>query len=165
DMEVMDFPDSGLKEMDVRILEQAVKNHIEKLKPHIVATYPVHGISGFHDHLVTHAVVKRVYLEIRDAGTEFPKRLAFWTMPDSDEPTSKPGELPRLKLTEEDLIDCIFPLDEDDIKAMKESLKCYASYQEVIKKIDPVEQIGDKAHFEIFGENFDPVLDDLTKEM
>lgn len=161
-MKVLDFPDSGLKEMDVRILEQAVKRHIEEINPHIVVTYPVHGISGFHDHLVTHAVVKRVYLELKDSGVSFPKRLAFWTLPDSDAPVWKPDELPRLKLTEESLIDCVFPLTDDDIDAMRNALSCYATYQEIIKKGDPVEKIGNKAYFEIFGENFNPVLTDLT---
>ena len=70
-MEVLNFPDSGLKELDTRILEQAVQKHIEKIMPGIVVTYPVHGISGFHDHIVTHAVVKRVYLELVNSGANY----------------------------------------------------------------------------------------------
>src|SRR5205085_11203502 len=62
-MTVLDLPDSGLKEMDPRDIEKAVKSEIEKIKPDVIVTYPVHGISGFHDHLITHGIVKRVYAE------------------------------------------------------------------------------------------------------
>ncbi|MFC1490653.1 PIG-L deacetylase family protein, partial [Candidatus Latescibacterota bacterium] len=37
-MTVLDFPDSGLKELDPRIIEKAVREHIEELKPDIVVT-------------------------------------------------------------------------------------------------------------------------------
>jgi LmbE family N-acetylglucosaminyl deacetylase len=164
-MKVLNFPDSGLKEMDVRILEQAVQKHIEDIKPSIVVTYPVHGISGFHDHLVTHAVVKRAYLELSDYGVDYLKRLAFYTLPDSEDPVLTQGNLPRFKLTEEALIDCVFDLQDEDIRVMKDALNCYATYREVIEQIDPVKQIGDKAYFEIFGEDFSPVLDDLTARL
>jgi LmbE family N-acetylglucosaminyl deacetylase len=164
-MKVLDFPDSGLKEFDSRILEQVVQKHIEELMPSIVVTYPVHGISGFHDHLVTHAVVKRVYLEVRDSGVDFFRRLAFWTLPDSGKPTWIPNEMPRLKLTEDALIDCVVPLQEGDILAMKDALNCYASYKETIEKSGVVEKTGNKAHFEIFAEDFKPVLDDLTAQL
>ena len=67
-MEVLDLPDSGLKEMDPRHIERVVAEHIQTMRPNIVVTYPVHGISGFHDHLVTHAVVKRVFLQMQESG-------------------------------------------------------------------------------------------------
>ncbi|HGJ65680.1 TPA: PIG-L family deacetylase [bacterium] len=162
EMTVLDFPDSGLKEIDVRIIEQAIKNHIKKIMPDIVVSYPVHGISGFHDHLVTHAVVKRVYLELKDHGCNFLKRLAFWTLLDSGEPTWIANDMPRLKLTEEALIDCIVTLKDDDIQAMRDALNCYVTYRETIKKSGVIEKVGNKAYFEIFGEDFKPVLDDLT---
>ncbi len=164
-MKVLDFPDSGLKELDNRILEQAVQKHIEEIMPDIVVTYPVHGISGFHDHLVTHAVVKRVYLELRDSGADFLKRLAFITLPDSGEPTWTSEDMPRFKMTEEALIDCIIPLQDGDILAMRNALNCYATYREIIEESGVIEKIGDKVYFEIFGESFSPVLNDLTAQL
>lgn len=164
-MQVLDFPDSGLKELDSRILERAVQRHVEEVMPDIVVTYPVHGVSGFHDHLVTHAVVKRVYMELADAGAGYLKRLAFFTLPDSGEPTWTSGDMPRFKLTEQALIDCIIPLQDADIHAMSEALKCYASYKETIEKSDVLEKIGNKAYFECFAEDFTPVLDDLTDQL
>ena len=67
--------------MDPREIEKVVEEHIKKIGPQIIVTYPVHGVSGFHDHLVTHAVVKRVYLQLRDQGESYLKRLAFITIP------------------------------------------------------------------------------------
>ncbi len=161
-MTVLDFPDSGLKEFDVRILEQAVQKHIEEIRPDIVVSYPVHGISGFHDHIVTHAVVKRVYMEMKDAGADFLKRLAFFTLPDSGEPTWTSEKLPRFKLTEEELIDCIVPLQDDDLSAMRDALYCYTTYRNTIEESGVLEKVGKEIYFEIFAEDFTPPLDDLT---
>ena len=81
-MLVLDLPDSGLAEMDPREIEKIVRDHIEKIKPDVVVSYPVHGVSGFPDHLVIHAVVKRVFLELKDSGCDYLKRLAFNTVVD-----------------------------------------------------------------------------------
>ena len=80
DLTVLDLPDSGLKELDPRRIETVVAEHIKRIRPDIVVSYPVHGISGFHDHLVAHAVVKRVYVQLRDRGADYLKRLAFFTL-------------------------------------------------------------------------------------
>lgn len=163
-MEVWDYPDSGLKEMDPRVLENAVSQHIEKVKPDIIVSYPVHGISGFHDHLIMHAIIKRVFLELKDHGADYLKRLALFTLPDNGKPTfSENG--PRLKLTEEDLIDCILPLKEEDIEALKAALSCYKTYQETIEQSGVIEKIGDKLYFEFYQEAFDPPLDSLEKKL
>jgi len=163
-MTVLDYPDSGLKELDPRMLEREVSARAGQLKPDIIVTLPVHGISGFHDHLVAHAVVKRVFVEMREAGG-FPRRLAFVTLPDSGEPTWMDGGQARLKLSESESIDCIVPLEEDDIQAMKDSLSCYATYKDTIEKVGVVEKIGNRIFFEIFGESFSPPLTDLTDRM
>jgi LmbE family N-acetylglucosaminyl deacetylase len=162
EMTVLDYPDSGLKELDPRILEQEIKEHIELIRPNIIITYPVHGGSGFHDHLVTYAVVKRTYLELKDKGAEYLKRLAFFTMPDSEKPSIQADGWPRLKLTESELIDCIIPLRHEDIQAMKNALSCYDSYKEMVQQIGVIEKIGDKVHFEIAFEKHQPALEDIT---
>jgi LmbE family N-acetylglucosaminyl deacetylase len=164
-MTVLDYEDSGLKEIDPRILEQEVTDHIQKIQPNIVVTYPVHGGSGFHDHLVTYAVVKRVFLQLKDDGASFLKRLAFFTMPDSGAPSLMPDGFPRLKLSEPALIDCIIPLNEDDIQAMKDALSCYETYQEMVQKTGVVEKIGNKVHFEIAFETHANKLSDLAAQL
>jgi N-acetylglucosamine malate deacetylase 2 len=162
-MTVLDYPDSGLKELDPRILEAAVSSHIQKIQPDIVVTYPVHGGSGFHDHLVTYAVVKRVFLELKDNGASYLKRLAFFTLPDSGAPSLLPDGFPRLKLSEAELIDCIVPLNEADIQAMKDALTCYETYREMVQKMGVVEKIGNKVHFEIAFETHTQKLTSLTE--
>ena len=164
-MKVLDFPDGMLKELDIRLIEKAIQKHIEDITPSIVVSYPVHGISGFHDHIVTHAAVKRVYMELKDDSADFLKRLAFWTLPDSGKPTWTNDDMPRLKLTEEALIDCIVPLNDDDIAAMKDALNCYITYKETIEKSGVIDKIPSKAYFEFFAEDFKPVLDDITAEI
>lgn len=161
-MTVLDFPDSGLKELDPRVLENVVAEHIKSIQPAIVVTYPVHGGSGFHDHLVTYAVVKRTYLGLRDSGAAYLKRLAFFTMPDSQKPSIQSDGWPRLKLSEAALIDCIVPLRDADIQQMKDALLCYDSYQEMVTKIGVVDKIGRYVHYEIAFENHEPPLRDLT---
>ncbi len=164
DMIVLDFPDSGLKELDPRVLEEAVKKHIENIRPEIVITYPVHGISGFHDHLITHAVVKRVFLAMKDNGADYLERLAFVTIPDSREPSMSNGKF-RFKHTERELIDCIILLQQDDIEAMKKALSCYETYKATIEASGVVEKVGDRIYFEIFMENQKPVLSDITENI
>ena len=162
---LLDYPDGGLKELDPRILEREVKKGIEKVRPNIVITYPVHGGSGFHDHLVTYAVVKRVFLEMKDSGAEYLRRLAFFTMPDNREPSFMDNGWPRLKLSENNLIDVITPLSMADINSMKEALLCYETYQEMVEKTGVIEKIGNKVHFEIAFEEFHTPLKKITDNL
>ena len=163
-MEVLDLPDSGLQEFDPRKLENIIRDHINKIKPDIIVTYPVHGVSGFHDHLVTHAVVKRVFLELMDSGNGYPKRLAFNTLPDKG---FSPWEGDRfiLKQSTPDLIDCIVKLDDEMKQAMKDSLDCYKTYKSTIEESGVIEKINDEVPFEFFNESFSPPVGKLSDEL
>ncbi len=163
-MTVLNLPDSGLKEMDPRQIENTVKKQIERLQPDIVVSYPVHGISGFHDHLVMHAIIKRLYLQMRDEGARYLQRLAFFTMPDREGPAVESNGL-RLKQSSQADIDCVLQLRPVDVAVMKKALDCYKTYQEVIEKIGVIDLIGDKVHFEIYEEEHNPPLKDLTEEL
>lgn len=184
DMTVTDLPDSGLKELDPREIEQVVLEHINQVKPHVVVTYAVHGISGFHDHLVTHAVVKRVFCSLRDAyrahkpeGTFKqseasdsssenrvhgldgvpPARLALFTLADSEEPDA----LFRLHTSTPEEIDCAVVVNDSDMQKAAQALECYKTYKEVIKKARVLERTGRIIYFEFFQEAFDPPLESL----
>lgn len=163
-MRVLDLPDNGLKDMDPREIEKVVSQHIQELEPEVVVSYPVHGISGFHDHLIMHYVAKRVFLQLKDEGNDYLKRLAFFTLPDSEAPSMQNGEF-RLKRSQPEDIDCVIPLQPDDQQMLVDCLNCYETYQDTIEAIGVVEKIGDKVYFEIFGEHFDPPLADLTEQM
>jgi N-acetylglucosamine malate deacetylase 2 len=161
-MTVLNLPDDGLKEMDPREIERVIEEHIKKIQPQIIVTYPVHGVSGFHDHLVTHAVVKRVYLQLRDEGESYLKRLAFITIANRVTETSQSGNFV-MKQSDPSLIDCEVALDPKGKEVLKAALSCYETYQEMIEKSGVIEKIGDKVCFEIFGEDHKPPLTDLTE--
>jgi LmbE family N-acetylglucosaminyl deacetylase len=156
DLTVLDFPDSGLKELDPRILEQAVREHIQNTQPAVLVTYPVHGISGFHDHLVTHHIVKRVFLEFQDAG--FLKRLAFYTITQAQ---AEKAQYHKLNFSSEDDIDCILHLAAEDTAALTKALQCYKTYRAMIAKTGVKDLVSDKAHFDIFQEGHNPPISDL----
>ncbi|MEQ9443491.1 MAG: PIG-L family deacetylase [Cyclobacteriaceae bacterium] len=164
-MTVLDLPDSGLKHMDPRKIEQVITTHIEKIQPDILVSYPVHGISGFHDHLVMHAVAKQVFLTLRDHGATYLKRLAFFTILYQGDGFFKKGDDFIMKQSLPEEIDCSVSLNETDIEATKEALACYKTYQEVIKKVQVTEVIGDFVHFEIYNESFEHPLNDLTDHL
>lgn len=156
---VLDLPDSGLKEMDPREIEAAVRAELERLEPEIVVTYPVHGISGFHDHLVCHAVVKRLYVEM--AGTHaFLKRLAFCTL--SEELAGGSHHFPLSGSTPEE-IDCVVQVSEDDLDRARRALDCYVTFQATIAATGIREALPAAQCFEIYREAHDPPLADLCE--
>lgn len=161
-LEVLRFPDSGLKGLDPRVLEEAIKERIEQIKPHVLVSYPVHGVSGFHDHLVTHAVVKRVFLESREKPELPLKRLAFYTLLDQGMDPFEGKAFP-LRQSTEDEIGCSISLSKDDLRAFLNSLDCYKTYQGTIQRSGVKERVGDKALFELFGENPESCYQDLTE--
>jgi len=156
-MTVLDLPDSGLKEMDPREIEEVVRRHILDLEPQVVVTYAVHGISGFHDHLVAHAVVKRVFTELRDSH-EFLRRLALITLPEA---MAAESTVFHLNGSTEEEIDCVVTVAEEDRQAALRALDCYVTFQETIGKTGIRDKVGDSWSFEIFQEDHDPPLDDL----
>lgn len=161
-MTVLDYPDSCLKHLDPRILEQAIEAFVDMLRPDVLVTYAVHGISGFHDHLVTHAVVKRLYCALRERGPHFLRRLALLTLPDNGEPTFGPSGI-RLKHSLPEEIGCAVPLRDEDIQMMIACLRCYETYQQTIEDSGVVEKVGDTMFFELFGERHDPPLADMLE--
>ncbi len=150
-MQVLDLPDSGLKEMNPIELEEITERHIREIKPDVLVTYAVHGISGFHDHLVSHAVVKRVFCKLQKLWDQSPVRLAFFTLADSDQDDGKF----RLHTSNSEEIDCATPVAPEDIRKGSAALDCYRTYQDVIKEAKVLERTGNTIYFEFFQENFD----------
>jgi LmbE family N-acetylglucosaminyl deacetylase len=154
---VLDLPDSGLKEMDPREIERVVVAEIERLRPNVVVTYAVHGISGFHDHLVAHAVVKRTFAELAERVT-YLQRLAFFTITEEDAAKSKHH---RLNYSKPEEIDCVFEVDQVDVERGCQALDCYATYQDAIEQTGIKDQIDSPVVFEIYGEHHSTPLGDL----
>lgn len=151
---VLDFPDGGLKHLDPRTIEAPIAEALDRIAPDVVVTYAVHGISGHPDHLVTHAVVKRLFCERR--GTPgAPRRLALFTLlpPEEGQPdpmelgTSKPGE-----------IGCVVEIGDEEVDVARRALACYETYRDVIAEHDPLARIGRRVVFELFGEEVEEPL-------
>ena len=155
-MSVLDFPDSGLKETDPRQIEHAIAEHIEKITPALVLTYPIHGISGFGDHLVTHHLVKRVFLELKTKA--YLQRLAFYTLTQAQ---AEKATHHKLSFSTAQEIDCIMNVDRQDIDTLKKALACYKTYQDMIEKTGIKDLATRQIHFEIFQENYEPPISDL----
>ncbi len=155
-MAVLDLPDSGLAEMDPRVIEDVVRDAMRTLAPQVVVTYAVHGVSGFHDHLVAHAVVKRVFCEFREEEGG-PSRLALFTLEERE------GVRDGLHTSPHEAIDAVVSLTDEDLEAGRAALACYGTYEEVIRRADPLGRIGRALHFELFQEAHDPPLGSLTQ--
>ncbi len=160
-MTVLDLPDSGLKEMDPREIESVIKTEIEKVKPNVIVTYPVHGISGFHDHLVSHAVVKRIFAELKEK-TDYLKRLTFYTITEEQAKLQKHFHVSG-SMDEE--IDCVYVVEEEDIASSRRALDCYVTFKETIDVSGIKEQIYKNVPFEIFGESHIPKLKNLFENI
>ncbi len=160
-MTVLDLPDSGLKEMDPREIEKVIEEHIQKIQPNVIVTYPVHGISGFHDHLICHGIVKRVYAEMKEK-VSFLKRLAFFTITEEEAARQKHFHISGSKDEE---IDCVVEVDDEDIETEQKALDCYVTFKETIEATDIKNQINKIASFEIFQEEYEPKLKDLFQNL
>lgn len=158
-MDVLDLPDGELKNLNPIEIENQIESQINKIKPDVVITYAVHGVSGFHDHLVTHAVVKRVFCKMKEEGEAYPKRLAFFTrMGEVD----RDGKF-RLEASEDDEIKFIEKCADEDMQKFKEALDCYETYREVIEASNVKNVVNNHVPFEIFGEEIEGHLESLTE--
>lgn len=157
-MTVLDLPDSRLKELDPRVIENEIKNQFESIRPNVVVTYAVHGISGFHDHLVTHAVVKRVFCEVKESENYNLNRLAFFTRMGD---VNLDGKF-RLEVSSNEEIDCVTECNSEDMRKFDEALNCYETYKEVIDKSGVRDVVNERVPFEFFQESFKPHVKDIT---
>jgi LmbE family N-acetylglucosaminyl deacetylase len=156
DLRVLRFPDGKLKELDPWAVEESIKEEILRVQPHVIVTFPIHGISGFHDHVFAHVVVTRVYLEI--SGPEHPwlQRLAFFTL------ATAPDNFPwHVSITKSEEIDCAFDVSSTDMQRFHQALDCYETFGQVIRETKVHEVFGQDVYFEIFREDHKPPLADL----
>ena len=156
DMRVLNFPDGTLKELDPCSIEAVIRAEMLRVQPHVVVTFPVHGISGFHDHIVTHFAVVRVYRELRRLEHHWLQRLAFFTV------VTAPANFPwHVNVTKPEEIDCAFDVSDADMERFHKALDCYVTYADVIAATRIHEVFGTDVQFEIFREDHKPPLTDL----
>jgi LmbE family N-acetylglucosaminyl deacetylase len=160
-LSILDLPDGELASMDPRRLVSIIEEHVKQTEPDVMVTYPVHGISGHPDHLVSHAVVKHLACALRASGSAFPRRLAFFALPESGT-ASRPDHL---QTSPDEAVDCVQGFSEADMERAKAALYCYETYLPVIEEHRPLDTIGDGVAFECFGERHRPRLTDLTANL
>lgn len=160
-MTITDLPDSGLKELPPAEIEAVIREEILRLEPEVVVTYPVHGISGFHDHLVSHAVVKSVFCDLRGKPGA-PRRLAFATV--TEETAGKSPHFP-LSASKDDEIDCLVRTDPEDLEACQRALDCYVTFQETIEASGIRDLLATEVPFELYREEFSEKIGDLFADL
>jgi LmbE family N-acetylglucosaminyl deacetylase len=156
---VLDLPDGGLKELDPGRIETAIERQIAEVRPRVVVTYPVHGVSGFADHLVTHAAVKAVYRRLRARGDAELRRLAMATLTEAQ--AEHASGVHRLSSSTEDEIDCLLMVGQEEMAAFRAALDCYVTYREMIERTGVAQTLDHRVAYEFFGEAFDPPVADL----
>lgn len=156
DLRVLSLPDGALKELDPWKIEQSIRDEILRVEPHVVVTFPIHGISGFHDHIVTHFAVTRIYLELHGPDYPWLQRLAFFTV------VAAPAEFPwHVNVTAPGEIDCAFQVTDSDMERFHKALDSYVTYAEVIAQTRIHEVFDKDVYFELFREDHKPPLTDL----
>jgi LmbE family N-acetylglucosaminyl deacetylase len=156
---VLNLPDGGLMDINPEELAETIRRHIQEIRPNVVITYPIHGISGHPDHIVTHKVVENVYTKLKEQGETYLRRLAYHTISEIIDY----GNGRQLQCSPPESIDCSIKMNSDDIEVMKRALDCYTTYQEVIEKSGIRDFYDNRlADFEIYGEDHKPPLGDLT---
>jgi len=159
---VLEYPDGQLAELNPLMLEDKIAAHIHDTEPDVVVTYPVHGVSGHPDHLVTHSVVKRVVCALQSDGAPLPKRLAFFTLAPPADDADRPAHL---RHSPTSLIDCIVSPSADDLDTARKALYCYETYRPVIEEHQPLRSVEEGVSFELFGEAYDPSLSSLVDDL
>lgn len=162
EMTILDYTDGGLAKLNPLVLEQEVRKWLQLYQPDVVITYPVHGGSGHHDHITLHHVIKRLFYE-RLPELPFWKRLAFFTVVDTEKPMFLEGGVPRVTQTRHEDISVILTLTEEDVNAMKKALQCYETYQEMVKTTNVIDRIGNKIFFELENERFETPLSSVIE--
>jgi LmbE family N-acetylglucosaminyl deacetylase len=156
DIRVLDLRDGGLAELDPWTIEQAIRDEIVRIAPHVVVTFPIHGISGFHDHIATHFAVTRAFLELQGPERPWLQRLAFFTI------ASAPASFPwSVSVTATAEIDCRFHVLDPDMERFHRALDCYVSYADVIARTRIHDVFDTEVCFELFREDCKPPLGDL----
>ena len=90
------------------------------------------------------------------------RRLAFFTVTQDQ---AEKAKYHKLNFSSPEDIDCILSLDDQDVTVLKDALGCYNTYQDMIEKTGVKNIAADKAHFEIFQEQYDPPITDLSFEL
>ena len=151
-----DYSDGGLRDLDPRDLERYLARLLERFTPSVILTFDVQGGSGHPDHIVTHAAVKRVFMEMR-ASHGYPRRMGCTVLP-QDRILHWPRK--------------IFGVSRDRIDAVIDVRAWHATEERAIRTHASVAgdvdehnydnwMLWDEEYYTFYGEKFDPPVADL----
>jgi LmbE family N-acetylglucosaminyl deacetylase len=146
-----DYPDGGLRDMDLRVLERDIAAKIHTIDPHVVCTFDVQGGSVHPDHITMHHVVKRVFLELSGSGTSL-QRLCFCVLP-----KARIVSWPRAVFgVEDERIDAVIPVGQyRDIE--EAAVKAHHSVRRDVEENNFDDwMLWENEYFSFFGESFQP---------
>lgn len=143
-MTIWDYPDGELNNLNPSHLEAAILRYIDQIKPDVVVTYTHHGISVHPDHLCGHAIIKKIYWDLRDKP--YFNRLALFTVD---------GAGGKLNVEKYNRVDCRYKLSKEETDIFIEALSCYESYKDVINETGVIEKIGNEVLYEFYNEKQD----------
>jgi LmbE family N-acetylglucosaminyl deacetylase len=150
------FPDGGLRDLDPRVLEHDFNGILERIDPDVVVTYDVQGSSVHPDHIVTHHVLKRVYLE-RKERLGRPLRLAFCGLPADATAhwTRKVYGFPASRIHAS--IDVSAELETE-----RAAIRAHESVRSDVEEYNYDDwMLWEHEHYSFFGESFQPPVSDL----
>jgi len=140
-MTIWDYPDGELNNMNPNTLDAAISKYIKELKPDVVVTYTHHGISVHPDHLCGHAIIKKIFWDLKEEP--YFHRLALFTVE---------GAGGKLNVEKYNQVDCRYLLNEDNRNKFIEALSCYESYKDVINETGVIEKVGSEVCYEFYNE-------------
>ena len=100
---------------------------------------------------------------MRDAGADYLKRLSFFTLTEGQ--ASASPDVHNLSGSTDDEIDCLAEATDEDMDTFRRALDCYVTYREMIERTGIRDSLDRTIAFEIFGEQHDPPLTDLTADL
>jgi len=150
------YPDGGLRDLDPRILERDVAERVRAVRPHVICTFDVQGGSVHPDHITTHHIVKRLFVELREDIPPL-QRLCFCVLP-----RERVHTWPRAIFgAPEERIDAVI-----DVSAWRETeeraLRAHHSVRRDVEENNFDNwMLWEQEYFSFFGEVFQPPVGDL----
>jgi LmbE family N-acetylglucosaminyl deacetylase len=81
-LEILDFPDGGIKDISPNTIEKVIQEKIDRYQPTILVTYDDRiGFYGHPDHLIVARYIKQIFLQKKDRPGFPVKKLYQVTLP------------------------------------------------------------------------------------
>lgn len=80
---ILDYPDGGLEFTSQTEIQNLIQEHIERIHPQIIFTWPLDGLSGHPDHRTAGACTTEVFTRMMRVERRYLKALYYLAVPQS----------------------------------------------------------------------------------